>query len=98
MSEMRSRSVSNQKEYCTKSVHVQILYIIRVIHFLDAALFAVIALPLPDTSAICRSTSWVMVLVEALALFLVAGPSSLSSSSSISWETMGIILLMAGCK
>ena len=31
-SEMRSRSVSNQKEYCTKSVHVQILYIIRVIH------------------------------------------------------------------
>ena len=31
MSEMRSRSVSNKKEYCTKSVHVQILYIIRVI-------------------------------------------------------------------
>ena len=30
MSEMRSRSVSNQKEYCTKSVHVRILYIIRV--------------------------------------------------------------------
>ena len=31
MSEMRSRSVSNQEEYCTKSVHVPILYIIRVI-------------------------------------------------------------------
>ena len=31
MSKMRSRSVSNQKEYCTKSVHVPILYIIRVI-------------------------------------------------------------------
>jgi len=31
MSKMRSRSVLNQKEYCTKSVHVQILYIITVI-------------------------------------------------------------------
>jgi len=31
MSEMRSRSVWSQKEYCTKYVHVQILYIIRVI-------------------------------------------------------------------
>ena len=36
MSEMRSRSVSNQKEYCTKSVHVPILYIIRVIPKNDA--------------------------------------------------------------
>ena len=31
MSKTRSRSVSNKKEYCTKSVHVQIVYIIRVI-------------------------------------------------------------------
>ena len=53
-------------------------------NFIEAALFAVIALPLLDTSAICRSTSWVMVLVEALALVLVAGPSSSSSSSSMS--------------
>ena len=33
VSEMRSRSVLNRKEYCTKSVHVQILYIIRVIPY-----------------------------------------------------------------
>ena len=31
MSEMRSGSVSIRKDHCTKSVHVQILYIIRVI-------------------------------------------------------------------
>ena len=66
-------------------------------NFLDAALFAVMALSLPDTSAICRSTSWVMVLVEALALVLVAGLSTSSSPSSISWDTIGILLLMAGC-
>ncbi len=61
-------------------------------NFLEAVLFAVIALPLPDTSVICSSTSWVMVLVAALAHVLVAGPSSSSSSSSVSWETIGIPL------
>ena len=65
MSEMRSRSVSNQKELCTKSVHVQILYIIRVIPSYIPAIAFSLYLSLPKHSLTRKQFSFLHKLIAS---------------------------------